>query len=905
MKSAALETPMMRQYLQIKAHHPDAILFYRMGDFYEMFLEDAELVAPLLEIALTSRDKDKPDAVPMCGVPVHSGDGYIKRLASLGYRVAICEQVEDVGSSGRRKLVRREVIEVVTPGLVGDPEGIDSRKEVTVVAIDLGEASSHAGLAVLEASTGDFRATEIAVSETSSNPKLPELLVEELRRIDPREVLVADPAFAAWRAELESWLPDVAYTPVALESFDPSAAPVFPAGFDRDSVDCGSRAAAALLVYVGMNQPFALSHPPRLRRYRLGDAMVLDAATRSHLELFENGEDRGRRGTLIERLDLTQTPLGARRLARWIGYPLLEPEEIAARQDGVAYLAEGDRRRERLRRALSAVGDLERRLARATRPGSVPRDLGLLRDSISALPRVREALAAVEGEALAATSQPPVIQLPEPVADLEVALGDGLVDDPPVVPRGSRGAGQTGYIRPGFRPELDALRESVSKGREWIAGLEQQERERTGITNLKVHYHPVHGYSLEVSKSQLGRVPENYERKQTLANAERYTTRDLRRIEGDILGARDRAASLEREILEELRRSVISAADRVRFAAVEVGELDAMASLAEVARREGWVRPRVGNHTRLDIRAGRHPVVEAFQNTGGREGFVPNDTMLDSDETQILLVTGPNMSGKSTYLRQVALIVLLAQMGSFVPAESAQVGSVDRIFTRVGASDRLARGESTFMVEMRESAEILRQASRRSLVILDEIGRGTSTYDGLAIAWAVVEYLHDTPGLAARTLFATHFHELTDLAQTKERVQNAHFEAREWKNEVVFLRRLVPGGANRSYGIQVARLAGLPDSIVARAKQILENLEGGEFDEGGWPRLAGAPHPRSAGGAQISLFSPAGSESLPPDASEILDELRSSDPDRITPLEALAILQRWRERLVDGGERSS
>ncbi len=908
MKGAALDTPMMRQYLAIKAQHADSILLYRMGDFYEMFLEDALLAASLLDIALTTRDKGKPDAVPMCGVPVHSADAYIKRLASLGHRIAICEQVEESASKGRGGLVRREVVEVVTPGLVGDLEGLEARREVTLAAIEPaaaetgGAAEGQVGLAVLEASTGDFRATEIAFGAGESRGALPELLVEELCRVEPRELLVARDSLERTRAQLGACLPDLTFTAIDPQHFEPSKAPVCPEGFDTGARDCGTRAASALLFYLGVNQPFALSHPPRLRRYRLGDTMVLDAATRCHLELFENGEDRGRRGTLVERLDHSRTPLGARRLARWIAYPLLEVEEIEARQDAVAFLAEGDRRRRRLRDALGAVGDLERLLARAVRPASVPRDLGLLRVSLVALPAVRKALEGGNPDFLAAASPPAAILLPEPIPDLAASLCDGLVDEPPVIARGSRGALETGYIRPGFRPELDLLRDSVGKGREWIASLEQKERERTGIPGLKVRFHPVHGYSLEVSKSQLARVPENYERKQTLANVERYTTEELRSVESDVLGARERAAALEREIFESLRRQVGAAADALRVAAARVAELDALAALAEVARREGWVRPKVDAGSSLEIRAGRHPVVEAFQNAQGGDGFVPNDTDLDPAGTQILLLTGPNMSGKSTYLRQVALIVLLAQMGSFVPAESARIGAVDRIFTRVGASDRLARGESTFMVEMRETAEILRQASHRSLVILDEIGRGTSTYDGLAIAWAVVEHLHDTPGLAARTLFATHFHELSDLERTKLRVRNAHFEAREWKDEIVFLRRLASGSANRSYGIQVARLAGLPDPVISRARQILRNLERGEFDEGGQPRLAADTVVPVRTSGQIPLF--VGEAPAPPQRvlDNLLAELESLDLDRTTPLEALAIILRWRESLGDGEE---
>jgi len=893
-KGSALDTPMMRQYLEIKARHPDAILFYRMGDFYEMFLEDAERVAPLLDIALTTRDKGKDDAVPMCGVPVHAADQHLRRLAELGHRVALCEQVEDPRQLSGRRLVRREVVEVVTPGLVGDPSGLEAHREVAIVALDGPGEDGAVGLAALDASTGDFRATALA-ADASQGGALPEAVLQELERIGPREILVEAPREEALRAQLATRLPEVVVTGVPPEGFDPGAAPARPEGFDPGGRADGSRAAAALLTYLGHNQPFALEAAPRLRPYALGDTMALDAATCAHLELFENSVDRGRRGTLLERVDRTATPLGARRLVRWLAYPLLDPGAVARRQDAVAWLAERDRPRARLREALRPVRDLERLLAKAVRPGATPRDLGQLRASLVALPGVREALEGGDGGELVPGRRPEALALPEPLPELCRLLEEGLVDDPPAVARGSRGASETGYVREGFRAELDGLRESATKGREWIAGLEASERERTGIASLKVRYHPVHGYSLEVTKTQLARVPGHYQRKQTLASVERFTTEELREMEGKVMGAHERAAALEREIFEELRQEAVRAAAGVRAAADAVATLDALASLAEVARREGWVRPQVDASRVLAVRAGRHPVVEAVLRAGGGDGFVPNDCELDPDDVQILLLTGPNMSGKSTYLRQVALIALLAQTGSFVPAEEARVGVVDRVFTRVGASDRLARGESTFMVEMRETAEILRRASPRSLVILDEIGRGTSTFDGLAIAWAVAEYLHETPGLAARTLFATHYHELTDLARSFPRVRNAHFEAREWRDEVVFLRRLVEGGASRSYGIQVARLAGVPEPVTRRAREILATLEGDELDRAGRPRLAAGRAAAGDGAAdQLALFA----GSAPSRAeSEVLRELRELDPERTTPLQALEALARLRERL--------
>jgi len=880
---AALDTPMMRQYLAIKARHPDALLFYRMGDFYELFLEDAERAAPLLGIALTTRDKGKPDAVPMCGVPVHGVDPYLKRLVELGHRVAICEQVEAAGPPGARaaRLVRRDVVEVITPGLVGDPESLDAVHEVAVAALE----PAGFGLAAFEASTGDFRATAV----DGPSDALPDAVVEELRRIGAREVLVPTPHAERLRAALRGSLPDAVVTAVEPASFEPASAPGAPIGFDAGARDPAMRAAAAVLAYVAAHQPFALRHAARLRRYALADSMGLDASTRAHLELFESTVDRTRRGTLIERLDATLTPLGARRLARWLAYPLLDPVAIAARQDAVAWLAERDRLRAQLRSRLRPVRDLERLFAKAARPGATPRDLGAIRSSLAALPALAEIAAAHDAGDLPGAAAPPPASLPgvEPVPEVLRLLEEALVDEPPAVARGSRGAGEVGYIRPGFRVELDGLRESARKGREWIAGLEARERERTGVASLRVRFHPVLGYGIELTRANLGRAPADYERKQTLAGAERFTTSELREVESRVLGAHERAAALEREIFAAVRAQLLEHGASIRAAADAVAELDALASLAEVSRRDGWTRPQVDAGERLEIRGGRHPVVEPLLHARGGEGFVPNGTELDPAECQLLLLTGPNMSGKSTYLRQVALIALLAQVGSFVPAESARVGVVDRIFTRVGASDRLTQGESTFLVEMRETAEILAQASRRSLVILDEIGRGTSTFDGLSIAWAVAEYLHDAPGLGSRTLFATHYHELIELAEAKPRMRNAHFEVREWGSEVVFLRRLVPGGASRSYGIQVARLAGLPEPVIARAREVLADLEQSR-------------HGSERDAPQLALFAPAAE--VPEPARGVLEALRALDPDRTAPLDALLALRSLRERLRRGGE---
>lgn len=914
-KRSSRDTPMMRQYLGIKARHPDAFLFYRMGDFYELFFEDAQRAAPILNIALTTRDRDKRDPVPMCGVPASNLEGYLARLTDAGHRVAICEQVSQPGGRG---LVRREVVEVVTPGLAGDPAAIEAASEVALAALCW--QRDEVGLAALDASTGNFRATSAKRGREGGTPAA---LWDELERIAPRELLVpagseeAATALAAAVAPAALAAPELAMLPaapelavlqvrarraalmeVALHSYAPQAAKAAPHGFDPQGRGAAMCAAAALLAYVAERQPAALRFAPRLRCYGLGDAMILDAATRAHLELFENGEDASRRGTLIERLDATRTPLGARRLAHWVAYPLCDPQAIRRRQDAVECLAARDRPRARLREALGLVRDLERLYARCTRPGAEPRDLAALRASLEALPAVRAAFGDELGGESAEGESAAGLTLPQPVPEAAELLRAALVDAPKPLPRGSRGAGETGYIREGFRPELDAQRDSGRAGREWIAGLEARERERTGIPNLRVRFHPVHGYSLEVTKTNLSRIPKDFERKQTLASVERYTTRALREMEAKVLESTERAAALERACFEEVRQQVLACAAEIRAAAAAVAELDALQSLAEVARADGWVRPEVDDSDVIEISAGRHPAVEQLLRHQGHD-FVPNDTDLCCTGTRLLLVTGPNMAGKSTYLRQVAILVLLAQIGSFVPAERVRIGVVDRVFTRVGASDRLARGESTFMVEMRETAEILSQASPRSLVILDEIGRGTSTYDGLSIAWAVAEYLHDTKGLGSRTLFATHHHELADLAQSRAGVHNAHFEAREFQDDVVFLHKLVPGSASRSYGIQVARLAGLPGSVIERAREMLRRLEAGEFNAGSAAPPSGAPPESPAQSlAQSGLF--AGTA-----GREVLLELRRCDPEHITPIDALAMLARLCAKLAEADSQSA
>lgn len=865
---------MMRQYLSVKSQYPDAVVFYRMGDFYEMFLDDATRCADFLDLTLTTRDKGKNDSVPMCGVPVHSAQHYIQKLARSGFRVAICEQVEDAKEVGRR-LVKREVVEVITPGLVGDPEGLESSTELPLSAIEFDDVTRSWGLSTFDSSTGLFKFTR-ALSQES---KFPRVLSEELSRISPREILISESLSTVLTQVLKRDFTEAVVTCIELHYFDPKAVSDPPEGFSGDIKDAAVRSVSAILNYVKKNQPFLINQIVRLQEYSLKESMVLDAATCSHLELFENQEDKGRRGTLLERIDRTKTGSGARCLSRWLRYPLLDLEAIERRQLCVEELFDDDRRRSRLREAISGVGDLERIWTKAARASSTPRDFGVLRGALGMLPRVCEALEEREGYPIGESLLP----VPVKLEGLLLLLEASLVDDPPAIPKGSRGALETGYIRSEFHAELDVLRKLAAKGRTWIADLERQEQERTGIPKLKIRFHQVHGYFIEASKSQLSKIPENYERKQTLANVERFTTRELREMEGRVRGAQEDAAALERKIFKDLRDTVSKQTREILTAASTVGDLDALASLADVARKDAWVRPVVDNTSEIDIEDGRHPVVAEIMKNQGSDSFVPNSTRIGESDGSIFLLTGPNMSGKSTYLRQVGLLVLLAQVGSFVPASRARVGLVDRVFTRVGANDRQMRGESTFMVEMRETSEILEEATDRSLLILDEIGRGTSTFDGLAIAWAVAEHLHDTTNLCPRTLFATHFHELAELSRTRPRMKNMHFEVREWNEEVIFLRKLIPGEASRSFGIQVAKLAGLPASVLKRARERLAELDQKDEVRNEVPQL------KLFGSRKVDFTD---------DVAELVTKISEIDLDSMKPIDALMYLEKIKSRLT-------
>ncbi len=865
---------MMRQYLEIKSGYPDAILFFRLGDFYEMFMEDAVIASRVLDITLTSRNKGADDEIPLCGVPYHSCQPYINKLVAAGYKVAICEQVEDPKNA--RGIVRREVVRVISPGLVVDTDSLTPNENNFLCAIAPGTGDGW-GLAVIDITTGEFRATELA--DVAG-------LRSELASLQPREVVLmeegwgdtlqkalADLLAGCMLTRLPEWVFDGGRAREELQSF-------FAVG-SLESFGCahlpGAVAAAGAVLHVlKETQKEHLPHIERLTTYQPHEYMLLDEATRRNLELTATLYDGRRRGSLLGVLDRTMTAMGGRKLKKWISQPLLDIERIRSRQQAIGELVEGALERNDLRAALDGVYDLERLNAKIAMATANAKDLVALKNSLLRLPAMIDRLAGFETELLAELSR-----RIDPLDDLAGLIGRSIVDDPPFVLR------EGGLIRDGYHEGLDELRLISREGKSWIAGLEQRERERTGIGNLRIRFNKVFGYFIEVTRSHLDKVPEDYERKQTLANAERFITADLKDYENKVLGAEEKLVELEYELFQQIRRQVVAEAGRIQQTADALAELDVLCSLADLAHERNYVCPRVDDSDVLEIIEGRHPVVEAM-NLGER--FVPNDVRLDCRENQLLIITGPNMAGKSTFMRQVALITLLAQIGSHVPAKRARIGLVDRIFTRVGASDNLARGQSTFMVEMTETANILNHATPRSLVVLDEIGRGTSTFDGVSIAWAVAEHLHDNPQVAARTLFATHYHELTDLALTRERVKNYNVAVKEWNDQIVFLRRIVKGGASHSYGIQVARLAGLPPAVIERAKEVLHNLEAGEFVGEDVPRLSRGQREPAPQTDQLSLFAAPGDEAL----RRKLDEI---DIDVLTPLEALNTLAELKKML--------
>ncbi len=843
-------TPMLKQYFEMKSRVPDAILFYRMGDFYEMFFEDAKEAAPLLGIALTARNRDSDIEAPMCGVPWHSADHHIARLISAGRKVAVCDQVEDPRAA--KGLVRRDITRIVTPGTVLDPESLLPGAASYLAAVVPADAD-RAGVAFLDYSTGQFHAGTVPLHR----------LTDALALFRPREVLLPE------GSEL-SLPPGLPVTRRAAEWFARAALRDAPRGEAIPAL--AGEAAAAARVYAEEMRPGALAHVAAPIPLRFGERMGLDASAIATLEIFESSDGSADR-SLCALLDRTRTPLGARALKDALTRPSTDPIELEARWDAVEELSRRAAERERLQRALVDVGDLERRFGRIATATAGPREVAAWAAGLRAVPAVLAA-----GASFASSRLRTILEGMPDSSDLVRRVEATLAPEPPVL------ASAGGVIRDDADAELASLRSLRRDGQGALLAIEAEERKRSGISNLRVRYNRVFGYSLEVGKAHREGVPADWIRRQSLANAERFVTPALKELEEKILGAEERIGEIEGRIYADLLKELGLAADRSARTAAAVAELDLHATFAEVAASSRWTRPKLSGQRRLAIVEGRHPIVEALRR---EEPFVPNDCEL-SAEKRILLVTGPNMGGKSTYLRQVATCVLLAQAGSFVPAARAEMPIVDRIFTRVGAADHLSRGESTFMVEMLEAAAILREATERSLVILDEVGRGTSTFDGLSIAWALVEHLHDTPEKGAFVLFATHYHELTEIALVRPGVANATMAVKESNGKVVFLRKVIAGSADRSYGIHVAELAGLPRSVIERAREILSNLEKQELDVQGAPVLA-RHEGESAGEGQMLLFSAA--EEL------VLDKLRQVDVNNLTPVSALSLLAALQDRL--------
>jgi DNA mismatch repair protein MutS len=911
-------TPLMRQYAAIKKQHPNALLFFRLGDFYELFFDDAVVAARELQITLTSRNKEKDQAIPMCGVPYHAAENYLSKLLRKGFKVAICDQMEDPRFA--KKLVRREVTRVLTPGTALD--GSIGSEENNFLAA-LARTSGAVGLAALDLSTGEFRATEFR------GPDAERRVVEELQQLRPREVLYPSslPLFdrAPMAASLEpagspadasgAHRPAVTsttlqqagdlsrlaadrtrFTETPLEDWVFSADYAVPLlenqlgvlsleGFGLQGKPAAATAAGAILHYVRSTQRGTLQHVDRIGFYDRQEYLVLDAVTVRNLELVEPlFANTGNEVTLFRALDATLTPMGKRLLRSWMLRPSVQVDEINRRLDAVEAGVKDFVAREELRRALGGVLDIERLLSRVTLETANPRDVLALNASLNRTPLIKTALSRLQSARLAELHA-----LLDDLADLRERMEKTIVPEPPLT------LADGGVIQPGIDPELDDLRNLSRNSKQYIAQIEERERKRTGIASLKVKFNSIFGYYIEISKANLHHAPTDYERKQTLVNAERFTTPELKEYEAKVLDAQEKIVEIERRLFAELRAAIAGEAKRIRQTSLALAEVDVLASLAFIAQNRAYCRPQFASadpadpeaKDALEIIEGRHPVLELGELTGSNDRFVPNDLYMDSAGHSILLLTGPNMGGKSTYLRQTALIVLMAQMGGFVPARSARLPVVDRVFTRIGASDNLARGRSTFMVEMTETAAILNTATPRSLILLDEIGRGTATYDGLAIAWAVVEYIHSTS--RAKTLFATHYHELTELDRL-ESVKNFHVSAKENANAggIVFLRKVEPGAADRSYGIEVAKLAGLPPEVIGRAREVLHEHENAEHQT--TAHLSpGAKANDEGSSVQLTMFTPL--------SQKIVDRLKEADLNNLTPLEALNLLNELKKQV--------
>ena len=864
-------SPMMQHYLQTKEEYPDCILFYRLGDFYEMFFEDAKIVSRELELTLTGKSCGQEERAPMCGVPFHAYESYMNRLVAKGYKVAICEQMEDPKQA--KGMVRREVIRVVTPGTNINEQALDEGKNNYIMCIV--SLSDQFGVATADVTTGDFFVTEVDSKRR---------LLDEIYKFSPTEVVCNEALFMSGLDiddlknrvgivlySLEHWYFDDSLCENTLkEHFRVNSLE----GLGLADLECGMIASGSLLKYLYETQKNSLEQISAIHPYTTGKFMVLDSSTRRNLELVETLREKAKRGSLLWVLDKTKTAMGARMLRSFVEQPLIEKEEIEGRLDAIEELMQRAIDREELREYLNPVYDLERLLTRITYQSANPRDLTAFKSSIGMIPHIRGILLELQSKEIQG-----ICEDMDTLEDLYTLIDAAIEEEPPITVR------EGGIIKDGYHEEIDRLREAKSQGKNWLAELEAKEREKTGIKNLKIKFNKVFGYYLEVTNSFKDLVPDYYTRKQTLTNAERYITPELKEMEDMILGAEDKLVQLEYELFRELREQIAKNVVRIQKTAKALAKIDVFASLALISEQNHYCRPSLNQNGRIDIKNGRHPVVEKMINN---DMFIANDTYLDNQKNRISVITGPNMAGKSTYMRQTALIVLMAQIGCFVPAETADIGIVDRIFTRVGASDDLASGQSTFMVEMTEVANILRNATGNSLLILDEIGRGTSTFDGLSIAWAVVEHISNPKLLGAKTLFATHYHELTELEGKLDNVNNYCIAVKEKGDDIVFLRKIVKGGADKSYGIQVAKLAGVPESVIERAKEIAEEL--GRHDIVDFTEILSnkknsatkkkKEHLDEVDLTQMSLFDAVND-------NDIIEELKEIDVGNLTPIEAL------------------
>ncbi len=873
-------TPMMKKYLETKEQYKDCILFYRLGDFYEMFFEDAKIASRELELTLTGKDCGMPERAPMCGVPYHAVDTYLNKLVSKGYKVAICEQVEDPKLA--KGLVKREVVRIVTPGTNLDTQALDASKNNYLMSVIC--MADHFGISVADITTGAFFVTEVENLRR---------LMDEISRYEPAEI-ICNQAFEVSGADLEDlrgrlgiclftlddWYFDDERCAACLKKhFSVSSL----SGLGLDDYRIGTIAAGSLLQYLLETQKSDLSNMTQIHPYQTGKFMILDSSTRRNLELCETMREKQKRGSLLWVLDKTKTAMGARMLRSFIEQPLIDKDEIERRLSAIEELNSNAIVREEMREYLGPVYDLERLISRISYKSANPRDLIALGSSIEMVGPIRYILGSMESPLLCQLRD----ELDE-LSDIRDLIGRSIVDEPPLLIR------EGGFIRSGYNEEVDRLRRASTDGKSWLAQIEEREREKTGIKNLKIKFNKVFGYYLEVTNSYRDLVPDYFTRKQTLTGAERYITPELKELEDTILGAEDKLNTLEYDLFCEVRDIIGENIVRIQNTAKALAGLDVFASLAYVAERNNYVRPTINRKGTIDIKNGRHPVVERMM---ANDMFIPNDTYLDNAKRRISIITGPNMAGKSTYMRQSALIVLMAQIGSFVPAEKARIGLCDRIFTRVGASDDLASGQSTFMVEMTEVANILRNATKDSLLILDEIGRGTSTYDGLSIAWAVVEHISNPRLLGAKTLFATHYHELTELEGKLDSVNNYCIAVKERGEDIVFLRKIVPGGADKSYGIQVARLAGVPQSVITRAMELSEELSQADVttkvsEETRQPseKHVKVKKPDDVDMDQLSFFDTVSDE-------DVMKELQELDLGHMTPIDALNTLYKLQNKL--------